>query len=203
MHNNRRNLEHVFLRTFGLLALIAFTCVATVATMHEQLNASVVGWTWVVATLITVMRAWDGEVRNTSARARRDAFNLRIGSLSSGVRTPNRPANRELFPPKLRKAEYSVLTPGDLIYVLQDVEVTGYCKIGMTRKALKRMRTFGIQLPFCTELVHFAYVQNAFLSEAELHRMFASKRVRGEWFDLSAEDINAIKEFLANERSMR
>lgn len=79
------------------------------------------------------------------------------------------------------------------IYLIRELDITGYCKIGMTASWHERKRVFGIQLPFRWEMLHLFETANMQEAEMRLHVMFAEKQARGEWFDLSDEDIDYIK----------
>lgn len=79
------------------------------------------------------------------------------------------------------------------VYIIQDIDISKLFKIGMTNKPFDRMYTFGVKLPFETELIHVIPSRNAYHLEQTLHARFAAKRVNGEWFDLSAEDVAYIK----------
>lgn len=82
---------------------------------------------------------------------------------------------------------------GGYIYILKDTEISGYYKIGKTKQPFERMKAFGVQLPFAVELIHVIKCHSADEVERRLHRQFASKRQRGEWFSLNDEDVAAIK----------
>lgn len=79
------------------------------------------------------------------------------------------------------------------IYVIQDVDVTGYCKIGRSVDPASRLRHFGVKLPFSCEMIHMFKVNNMFNAETSLHKKYKGKRVRGEWFNLTSRDIRYIK----------
>ncbi len=67
-----------------------------------------------------------------------------------------------------------------------------YHKIGKTSKVHQRMRDFGLQLPFPFELLHAIPVADMTDAESLLHKRFAAKRLNGEWFALSTDDVAAI-----------
>jgi hypothetical protein len=69
----------------------------------------------------------------------------------------------------------------------------GYYKIGRTKNIKGRMRAFGIQLPFNVECEHVIPSEDMMSLEKSLHERFASQRVNGEWFNLSADDVVYIK----------
>lgn len=88
----------------------------------------------------------------------------------------------------LRSYEY-----GQYVYVIQDLDVTGMFKIGKTHYPEKRILDFGVHLPFNVGIVHIIPTDNMNRLERTLHRKFAVKRVRGEWFDLDPSDIEYIR----------
>jgi hypothetical protein len=69
----------------------------------------------------------------------------------------------------------------------------GYYKIGKTKNPKSRQKTFGLQLPFEIEFVHLIESNAYHWAEEQLHRRFAAKRVQGEWFALSDDDVVRIK----------
>lgn len=70
------------------------------------------------------------------------------------------------------------------IYVL---ERNGLFKIGASRNPTKRAKTLRAKL-----LVQVSWIR-MFQLEKALHRRFAAKHAHGEWFRLSAEDVERIK----------
>lgn len=82
------------------------------------------------------------------------------------------------------------------IYVLQSKY--GY-KIGKTVNLRERTRLFGVKLPFKFDLIISGLVNNYSKVEADLHRQFGEKRLEGEWFELSSEDLHQIEEYLSNQ----
>lgn len=77
------------------------------------------------------------------------------------------------------------------VYLLQSD--TGFYKIGRTKNPKSRSKTFGVQLPFEVKFIATIATPDMHSLEAELHAHFASKRVNGEWFNLSPEDVGYIK----------
>ena len=70
---------------------------------------------------------------------------------------------------------------------------TGYYKIGRTKDPDNRLKVFGVKLPF--EVGFAALIQSSDMvqMEKDLHELYEAKRVNGEWFDLSPEDVEYIK----------
>jgi len=80
------------------------------------------------------------------------------------------------------------------IYVMIDKN-TGFYKIGRSKNPLVREKTLQSEKP-TIEMLHT--YDGKIKYEKDLHTMFADKRVRGEWFDLSGTDIEKIKNFFTN-----
>jgi hypothetical protein len=78
-------------------------------------------------------------------------------------------------------------------YVYLVRSVSSAYKIGRTRNPEDRQRTFGIQLPFEVEFIALIEAEDMYTLERELHNRFAQKRINGEWFALSASDVEFIK----------
>jgi len=70
----------------------------------------------------------------------------------------------------------------------------GLVKIGITHDVDARLRALEIASPLGLELIYVitAEFERANQVERRLHTLYEAKRVRGEWFALSDEDIQAI-----------
>lgn len=68
-----------------------------------------------------------------------------------------------------------------------------YYKIGKTNDTVRRGSELRIQLPEKMDLIHSIKTDDPSGIEAYWHRRFESKRMNGEWFDLSFTDIKAFK----------
>ena len=66
-------------------------------------------------------------------------------------------------------------------------------KIGKANSVEARHRQLKIQLPQAAEVVHRIKTDDPYGIEAYWHRRFADKRLNGEWFALSAEDVKAFR----------
>jgi hypothetical protein len=66
-------------------------------------------------------------------------------------------------------------------------------KIGKANSVEARHRQLKIQLPQVAEVVHRIKTDDPYGIESYWHRRFADKRLNGEWFALSAEDIKAFR----------
>ena len=78
------------------------------------------------------------------------------------------------------------------VYLLKDLDVTGYCKIGRTNDPIRRIGHFDTMLPFRTDVLAVIETSDCVELEAALHYQYADKRIRGEWFDLDEGEIAEI-----------
>jgi len=83
--------------------------------------------------------------------------------------------------------------PAGYVYLLQDVEVSGHIKIGFTNHPKRRLSDFGVTLPFETKVVLILESDDAVALERALHQHYAAHRKKGEWFDLSAAEVQEIR----------
>lgn len=79
------------------------------------------------------------------------------------------------------------------VYIVKDIEISGYYKIGCSRNLDSRLNRFGVMLPFKWELIHTFKSSDVFASEKVLHEMFSDKHKTGEWYELSDDDVNYLK----------
>lgn len=77
------------------------------------------------------------------------------------------------------------------VYVVSDGR--GHFKIGKTTNLEKRIQGLSCGLPFDLIVVHRYQTLTMSKEEARWHAFFSEKRVRGEWFLLSEQDIELIK----------
>jgi len=82
------------------------------------------------------------------------------------------------------------------VYVLR--AESGHYKIGRTKSPDSRMKTFSVKLPFRVEYELLIRSDNCRELEKGLHARFSDRRVDGEWFALSPEDIEALKQEYGN-----
>ncbi|CAM5796926.1 hypothetical protein RFUL19S_04534 [Rhizobacter fulvus] len=72
-------------------------------------------------------------------------------------------------------------------------------KVGHTKSMPNRMRTFGVKLPFMYTIPLCAWFDDRITAEAYYHRLFAIKRLDGEWFTLNDVDIDAVRQRVAEQ----
>ena len=73
----------------------------------------------------------------------------------------------------------------DFLYIIKNGR---YYKIGYSSNWSKRHKNYKTHLGV-VDLVYLSKQQDSFSLEAYLHNLFQDKRVNGEWFDLSNEDL--------------
>lgn len=78
------------------------------------------------------------------------------------------------------------------VYFVQEY-MNGSFKIGKTKNIQKRMNIFGVKLPFENKLIYLIQTGNHHQTEVAFHKHFSDKRLEGEWFALSKEDLSWIK----------
>lgn len=83
------------------------------------------------------------------------------------------------------------VAPG-YIYFVQE-HMNGTFKIGKTKHIERRMNLFGVKLPFENKLIYLIKTANYHQTEVAFHKHFSSKRLEGEWFLLTKEDISWIR----------
>ena len=99
----------------------------------------------------------------------------------------------EMFP-KERERIYGLqeklyhLKPGKYIYIIQLGDTDIY-KIGISKDPNKRIRQLQFKCPIPLKLIFTNFGHDYEFAEKYLHLHFRNQRVKGEWFELSAEDI--------------
>jgi len=78
------------------------------------------------------------------------------------------------------------------VIYLDDSALERYYKIGMAKNFNSRFNSHQCSSPFdiCVAMAYF--VGNMRKEENDLHRMFSEKRIKGEWFKLSDDDLKVI-----------
>lgn len=90
-----------------------------------------------------------------------------------------------------KKAKAKRVSQHGYVYLIQSS--TGFYKIGRAKKLKERISTLGVKLPFEIEVAHSIECDDYEGMESYLHAEFASKRVNGEWFSLTADEVAWIK----------
>jgi hypothetical protein len=74
------------------------------------------------------------------------------------------------------------------VYLFGNREL-GWFKIGKSRNIGNRFKDLCCVLPFSIEQIDVFECKDPGFVEVQLHRHFASKRMRGEWFQLDVHDL--------------
>lgn len=78
------------------------------------------------------------------------------------------------------------------VYFVQEY-MTGSFKIGKTKHIDRRMNVFNVKLPFENKLIFLIKTADHHQTEIAFHRHFSDKRLEGEWFKLTREDLAWVK----------
>jgi hypothetical protein len=70
---------------------------------------------------------------------------------------------------------------------------TGHHKIGISNRPFDRIKHFDTIMPVSVTLVHYFQADSAIQAETLLHNAYRERRVSGEWFDLTCEEVEDIK----------
>ncbi len=88
------------------------------------------------------------------------------------------------------RPRFSSSTAG-FVYVLKSP--TGAYKVGRTVNPDDRLRTFNVKLPFPVEYDCLIKTDDMYKLEGKLHYKFAGQRIDGEWFNLTARDLEFLR----------
>jgi Meiotically up-regulated gene 113 len=80
------------------------------------------------------------------------------------------------------------------VYLIKDGDTSHY-KIGRTKNVTSRLKSLNIRTSSPLELIHAIKTKDAIRLEAEFHNYFGARRIKGEWFALSAEDVRMFLEY--------
>lgn len=116
------------------------------------------------------------------------------GAVENLPKHPKQRPSRRVSPERLNPIEViGEPTNGEkagVVYLLKSAY--GY-KVGRTRNVPARMRAFGVHLPFIYTIPLCSWFSDCHAAERRYHKMFAEKRINGEWFDLGEDDIQQIR----------
>ena len=85
------------------------------------------------------------------------------------------------------------------VYFIKHVSLSPI-KIGfsLNPSPIDRFDQFKTFAPYGAELIGFIITENSKKLESELHKKFASKKLNGEWFDISIEEAKNCIDFYSN-----
>jgi len=77
--------------------------------------------------------------------------------------------------------------------------IFNWYKIGKSVTPEVRIKDIGILLPFKIKVMSVWKAENHHLMESTLHDIYQSKRINGEWFEFTGDDIGKIIESIPEE----
>ena len=119
-------------------------------------------------------------VRQFYIQARRVGLNIAAENENTWLRWAHPPPRG----PAMRKPR-----PG-YVYLFRDK--AGLCKIGCSANPKQRARNIS-QPNYSIDIVCAIWAEDMAALEQSLHKRFAEKRVKGEWFELNEDDIEYIR----------
>lgn len=82
------------------------------------------------------------------------------------------------------------ISPSAYVYFIHSAN--GLTKIGVASDVKKRLHTLNTASPVELELLFYFEPKDAKRTETYLHKVFAHKRIKGEWFNLTSRDIAKV-----------
>lgn len=82
-------------------------------------------------------------------------------------------------------------SPTETLYIIMDSH--GSYKIGVTGDLARRLKTLRTANPYDLRVVFSLSGEGVLAIERDLHRVFAEKRINSEWFLLSDEDVEFVR----------
>lgn len=80
----------------------------------------------------------------------------------------------------------------DLLYILKHKNINDYYKIGITYDIEARIKQLSTASPFGIEVIKLIHNDKVSKIEKELHNTYSNKRLNGEWFKLTNDELNKI-----------
>lgn len=106
------------------------------------------------------------------------------------TKTPRRMLNlSSLSEPASRTLEDENQRDQKLVYFIRDM-TSGYIKIGVSNRPVERLGSMTTGSPH--EMCLLLCVPGGYRREGALHLQFETKRIRGEWFALTEDDLVGI-----------
>ncbi len=98
---------------------------------------------------------------------------------------------------KLAESEVDRITKVNLdtVGVVYLLKMDVYYKIGFTNDINRRIGELRIQMPKSVELIHYIKTDECEKTEKYWHEYFKDKRLRGEWFLLTDEEVSEFRKY--------
>ncbi len=90
---------------------------------------------------------------------------------------------------------YGSMRAKGFVYLISGLQWT---KIGISICPEERIIGISSSVPFEVKIIAIVPTDNMLEMENMLHKKYAHKRVKGEWFLLSSQDIDEIKSYIPN-----
>ena len=89
------------------------------------------------------------------------------------------------------------------VYFFKHIGLTPV-KIGYSsnNNPIKRFEQFKVYAPFGAEILGFIQTKDAKILESTLHQKYVSKRLDGEWFEISELEVHQIIDFYTNKEQI-
>jgi hypothetical protein len=84
------------------------------------------------------------------------------------------------------------------VYIFSIWEMPGYYKIGVSKDVQRRLADYNTAMPFTVVLEYWVEYSNYRFVEKLLHKRFRNRRIKGEWFMLSDDEVTQTKHILMN-----
>lgn len=92
---------------------------------------------------------------------------------------------------RLPKSKHSMGHRDRYVYLISGIGLT---KIGIADNVKTRLKNFRAGSPVELSLIYSFKINDALSVESFLHKKYADKRHHGEWFSLSDQDIESIRQ---------
>lgn len=98
----------------------------------------------------------------------------------------------------VKQASCEIATDHCHVYLMKDLR-NGYHKIGISKDPQYREKTLQSEQPEIEMICHKRYPSRKIAEaiEAALHKAYGEQRIRGEWFNLTATDVQMLRETLS------
>ena len=98
-----------------------------------------------------------------------------------------------MWPPHKKEIPSSKTTAHGYVYLV--VSEDGAFKVGITGNMQERFQALQTSVPMKISLLHVLEVDDCLTVERHFHRIFAERKITGEWFRLTEEDIALFQNY--------